>query len=89
MIAPQAFLLAFDALPLGSFVGKVQGRKYAVSRTDHASGKSRKLVAHELGGTDFISFNLYTLKSGDVLLRPCEMPAVKVIDFTNSLQVSL
>lgn len=74
---------------MGSFIGWAYGRKYSVSRTDHASGQSRKLVAHELGGPDYISFNLYALSNGAVLLRPCEMPAAKVIDFTCSLQVSL
>jgi len=37
-------------------------------------------VAQELGGPDYVSLNLYTLKDGP-RLYPCEMPAEKVISF--------
>ncbi len=46
-----------------------------------AGGKSHKLVAHERGGADYISMNLYLTDQSGALLRPCEMPAEKVIDF--------
>ena len=46
-----------------------------------AAGRSQKLEAEELGGPDYISFNLFRLSSGEVLLKPCEMPRKKVIDF--------
>ena len=36
--------------------------------------------AEELGGTDYISLNLYDLTAGPGLY-PCEMPAEKVIAF--------
>ena len=80
-----AFLAAFYALPLGSFTGCYAGRRYRVTRSDFAKGASRKLVASELGGSDYISLNLYRLKTG-TRLRPCEMPAAKVIAFVQGLK---
>ncbi|MGI9288104.1 MAG: hypothetical protein ACR2P1_22155 [Pseudomonadales bacterium] len=43
-------------------------------------GKSVKIYAEELKGTDFISLNFYTSSSQDHL-KPCEMLAEKVIYF--------
>lgn len=83
----QAFLAAFDTLPLGDFTGAAGGRKYAVIRQDLAASKAQKLVARELGGGDYISLNLYRLASG-ARLKPCEMPADKVIRFVLALKVT-
>ncbi|WP_170469137.1 hypothetical protein [Ruegeria arenilitoris] len=80
MSAPAAFLNAFFRIPKGSSTGRAHDRRYIVSRTELAGGKSHKLVAQQLGGGDYISLNLYQTHSGD-LLRPCEMPAEKVMDF--------
>ncbi len=82
-----AFLAAFDALPPGSFTGTAEGRRYRVSRQDMADGKAQKLVAHELGGKDYISLNLYRLASG-ARLKPCEMPEQKVIRVVLALLVT-
>jgi hypothetical protein len=41
-------------------------------------------VAEELGGGDYISLNLYLTARG-ARLRPCEMPAAKVVDFVLAL----
>lgn len=79
------FLRAFDALPLGTFTGVFEGRRYVVTRQNHADGKSQKLVAEELGGTDYISLNLYRLASG-ARLKPCEMPEAKVVAFVMTLR---
>jgi hypothetical protein len=67
--------------PQGYFTATFRGRRYGVSNTSHAGGRSLKLYAEELGGTDFVSLNLYTPETGDAALRPCEMPVEKVIDF--------
>jgi hypothetical protein len=83
----QAFLAAFDALPLGAFTGIADGRKYTFTRQDLAAGKAQKLVARELGGNDYISLNLYRLASG-ARLKPCEMPAEKVVRFVLALEVT-
>ncbi|SLN21680.1 hypothetical protein ROA7450_00782 [Roseovarius albus] len=79
------FLAAFDALPLGSFTGRAHGRQYLVTRQDFSGAKSQKLVAREMGGTDYISLNLYRLASG-ARLKPCEMPTQKVVDFVLDLR---
>jgi hypothetical protein len=39
------------------------------------------LFARALAGGDVVSFNLYRLRSGEDSLRPCEMPAEKVVAF--------
>lgn len=85
MTASEAFDRAFFALPEGTFTGTYNGRRYNVSRTVHVHGKSHKLVAHELGGADYISLNLYCLTDGRLLLRPCEMPSDKVRRFVIGL----
>ena len=80
----EAFSRAFSDLPQGTFYGRAHGRRYIVSKTRQASGRSWKLVAEELGGGDYISLNLYRTRNGD-LLRPCEMPATKVVAFVQDL----
>jgi hypothetical protein len=76
-----AFLSAFDALPLGGYGGTYEGRRYRVTKSTYSSGRSQKLEAEELGGTDYISLNLYRLSDGTALLKPCEMPEDKVVAF--------
>ena len=80
----DAFLKAFYSLPLGGFTGRAHGRRYLVTRRSYAGGRSHELVAHELGGSDYISMNLYTLQSG-ARLKPCEMPEAKVVAFVLAL----
>jgi hypothetical protein len=67
--------------PQGYFIARYDGRRYGVSNTAHAGGRSFKLYAEELGGTDRISLNIYAPASGDPALRPCEMPVDKVTAF--------
>ncbi|WP_170350709.1 hypothetical protein [Ruegeria atlantica] len=85
MIAPTGFLNAFFALPEGTFTGYANGRRYVVSRSVFGAGRSLKLVAHQLGGPDYISMNLYLTRQSGALLRPCEMPADKVVSFVTAL----
>lgn len=61
------------------------GRRYGLSRTTRAGGRSISVYAEELGGPDVISTNVYRTTSGD-LLRPCEMPAEKVLAFLRGWQ---
>ena len=70
-----------DGWPRGWFTARYAGRRYGVTNTAHANGKSFKLFAEELGGPDRISLNLYAPPSGPPLLKPCEMPADKVTAF--------
>ncbi|NOD48022.1 MULTISPECIES: hypothetical protein [unclassified Ruegeria] len=85
MTVTDAFLSAFHALPEGSFTGTSHGRSYGVVRQRMAGGRSHKLVAHERSGSDYISLNLYQTRNSGALLRPCEMPASKVIAFVLDL----
>ena len=80
-VSDEAFLAAFDALPEGGYGGTYEGRRYRITKSAMVTGRSQKLVAEELGGTDYISFNLYRLTGGATLLRPCEMPEEKVVAF--------
>lgn len=80
----RGFTAALQALPLGSFFGVANGRSYIVTRRLVAAGRGEKLVAEAVDGSDYISLNLYHLTSGDIL-KPCEMPAKKVIDFVFAL----
>jgi hypothetical protein len=82
----DAFLAAFDRLPLGAFTARYNGRIYHAVRRDFAGGRSQELVAHEAGGTDYISLNLYRLQSG-ARLKPCEMPEKKVVRFVIGLDL--
>lgn len=67
--------------PRGWFVARYGGRRYGVSNLAHAGGRSFKLFAEELGGPDRISLNIYAPPSGELALRPCEMPIDKVTAF--------
>jgi peptide-methionine (S)-S-oxide reductase len=71
------------AFPLGYSTVLFQNKKYALTRTDFNGGKSIKIYAEELGGNDFISFNFYISEKAEKL-KPCEMPAEKIIDFINN-----
>lgn len=81
MNANSAFLRAFDALPIGGYGGTYKGQRYRITKRQMSNGRSQKLEAEELGGPDHISFNLYRLASGQVLLKPCEMTEDKVVEF--------
>ena len=74
------FQTALALIPEGHSVGHYQGRRYRVEKSSHTGGRSLKLYARDLGGTDFVSLNLYHLASGDVL-KPCEMAEAKVRAF--------
>ena len=67
--------------PEGGYGGTYEGRRYRITKTLMATGRSQKLEAEELGGNDYISFNLYRLADGSALLKPCEMPEEKVVAF--------
>lgn len=87
MTPEPAFVDRFDRFPIGGYGATFQGRRYRVVKTNMANGRSQKLEAEELGGSDYISFNLYRLANGAALLKPCEMPAEKVIAFVMGVVV--
>jgi hypothetical protein len=75
------FRVALDLISEGYGEGSFDDRRYGVTLDASADRRRRWLYAEELGGTDRISFNLYALSEGRLVLRPCEMPDAKVIDF--------
>jgi len=84
----QVFLKTLESLPSGYFKAHYQGVPYGVTVERLAGGRQVKLYGEALGGSDHVSFNLYLPRSGKVLLKPCEMPAQKVIDFVLGVKVS-
>lgn len=84
----RAFHDRLAALPDGYFNADFAGRRYGVVKRVFNAGRSVKLVGRELGGTDHISLNLYALADGRQLLKPCEMPAAKVVAFVTGLAVA-
>ena len=75
-----------DALPLGTFRCRSQGRDWIATRSLHAGGAAEKIVARALAGGGYVSANLYRLASGP-RLRPCEMPAARVEAFLADLRL--
>ena len=69
-----------DRLPEGWTPALFRGRRYAITKASHAEGRSLSISAVELGGSDLVSANVYRTAGGEVL-RPCEMPAAKVLEF--------
>lgn len=74
------FDIALAAIPTGYGEGVYAGTRYGTTVRRAADGRRMTLFAEQLGGTDRISFNGYGLNAGFVL-KPCEMPAEKVIAF--------
>lgn len=75
-----------NKIPTGYSVGNYQGKKYGISKTIFNRGKSVKLYGEELGGNNFVSLNYY-LTTTKELLKPCEMPAQKVVHFLKNVQL--
>lgn len=82
----MALLEKIKQLPIGYSQGIYQSKKYGITRIGFNKGKSIKVYAKALGGTDFISLNYY-ITSNNELLKPCEMPEKKVIDFLNQIKI--
>lgn len=80
-------LSIIKALPEGYSEGQYNEMKYGISKQSFNGGRSFKVFAQELGGTDFISLNYYVTSTKE-LLKPCEMPEQKVIDFLENVLIS-
>lgn len=75
----QDFESALAAIPSGYGEGVYEGLQYGVTGRKPRDGRRTSLFARALAGRDDLSFNLYRLRSGEDSLRPCEMPAEKVV----------
>lgn len=84
-----AFFHALMSMPRGYSKGRCGGRPWGATLEEAAGGRRYKLFAEELGGKDFVSFNLYLTGDNELMLRPCEMPAEKVIDFVLGYEVQV
>lgn len=69
-----------DRVPEGWTAVTFHSRRYGLSRTSRAGGRSISVYAEELGGPDVVSTNVYRTATEE-LLRPCEMSAAKVLTF--------
>ena len=74
-------------LPTGYSAGIYKGKKYGITKEVFNDGKSYKIFGKELQGTDFVSLNYY-ITSKKQLLKPCEMPAQKVVHFLSNVQLT-
>ncbi|WP_201308809.1 hypothetical protein [Puerhibacterium puerhi] len=63
---------------------EIAGRPWAVSRVPRGDGRTVTLEAEQLGGADAFGANVWLTSSGPVL-RPCEVPAEKVLGLLRSL----
>ncbi|MFH6602464.1 peptide methionine sulfoxide reductase [Maribacter algicola] len=83
----ESVLNMMDKIPEGYSEGIYCGTKYGITKTFFNKGKSLKIFGKALGGSDFVSFNYYFIKN-EGLLKPCEMPESKVIDFLQKLMLT-
>ncbi|MEA2099732.1 MAG: peptide methionine sulfoxide reductase [Campylobacterota bacterium] len=74
------------ALKDGSYDVFYKDKRYLLSKQTLLDSKLIKLYAKELGANDFISLNYYP-NINDGLIKPCEMPQEKVIDFIVNIKV--
>lgn len=75
------FVTALDTLDTGHQTGHFNGRRYGVTIERPVDARVTKLFAEELGGSDYVSFNLFRVGDDQAVLKPCEMAPEKVIDF--------
>ena len=76
----KLFKQSITMLDDGAYDVSFRTKRYLLRKQTHLDGKLIKLYAEELGGKDFVSLNYYPGLQGE-LLKPCEMPEEKVIDF--------
>ena len=74
------FLDCLSRIPAGYSEGHFDARRYGVTQSSSADGKRTWLFGEELGGDNRISCNVYLI-GARAILKPCEMPEDKVIDF--------
>ena len=84
-VEPDDYAALFDRVPVGWSQVTYAGRRYGVTRSVAAHGRALAVYAEELGGKDVVSANLYLTAAGPQL-KPCEMPAAKVVDFLSGLE---
>lgn len=71
------------AIPEGWSRADIAGEPWAVTRTTRAAGNVISLSAERLGGTEQLGANVWITSEGPIL-RPCEVPAEKVLRFLHA-----
>lgn len=69
-----------QAIPEGWSRVEIDGHSWAVTRTTRAAGKVVSVDAEQLGAVEQFGANVW-ITSDSVILRPCEVPAEKVMQF--------
>ena len=82
----MSILESINSIPLGYSEGVYEAKKYGITKSIFNNGKSIKIYAEELGGTNFISLNYY-ITSTKKLIKPCEMPEQKVVHFLKHVTI--
>lgn len=75
-----------DSIPCGYSEALYCGDRWAVTKDIFNDGKSVKVFARSLAGSEYISFNYYETNQGN-LLKPCKMPESRVVDFLVHMKV--
>ena len=73
------------AVPEGWTRADVDGRPWGVTRVTRAGGKMVSLNAERLGDSEQLGANIWITSDGPVL-RPCEVPAEKVLHFLRTAE---
>jgi peptide-methionine (S)-S-oxide reductase len=82
----MSLLESIQKISEGYSEGIYNHKKYSITKQIFNKGKSFKIFGKELKGKDFISLNYY-ITSKNELLKPCEMPKEKVIDFIKKIKI--
>jgi hypothetical protein len=83
-VDPEELAELLSRVPRGWARRMVAGLPWGVSRVEHAGGRTTTLTAERLGGTGFLSANIWHTSAGP-LLRPCEVPTADVLQFLRDL----
>lgn len=75
------------AIPEGWSRMQIAGRSWGVTRTTRAGGKVISIDAKRLGDTEQLGANVWITSEG-ATLRPCEVPAEKVMRFLRAAVTS-
>lgn len=81
----MSLLAEINKLSNGYSEGVYNNKRYSITKEVFNNGKSFKIYAKELKGKNFISLNYYITSKAE-LLKPCEMPEKKVIEFLKNVK---
>ena len=77
-----------EAIPEGWSRVLIDGQPWAMTRTTRADGRVISVDAELLGTSESLGANVWATSSGTVL-RPCEVPEEKVMNFLRAAAAAL